>query len=460
MNYCFYQRSIPFQVRFKCILLLAATFLLVASFSPVKAASSTSKNEDATFLDEFVEFLKEGKKTESGTHFYWDDGLHIDSPTRKYRLHLNMLLNVDVGKIYSSDELDNTNPDLEGTELELRRLRLAMLGRISDFMTARGQFDFSDGLDIQDLWCSFREIPYIGQVKIGHFKEPFSLEALTSSQATTFMEMSLPSSAFAPRRNFGIEIMNAELRKHMTWALGFFWDIGKLEDKDDLIDAFDTAAGYNLTSRLTTVPWYKEGGAKFLHLGFSYSHQFRDETDSDAQVEFNTRPESRLTNEMPLDTDKFFADGVDLIGCEAGLVSGPLSFQGEYIRAMTDSKEEGDPDFWGIYVYGSYFLTGERRAYVRSRGTFTPETPKHGFRPRQVKLGAWEIALRYSHLDLNDKSIKGGKEDNFTIGLNWYFTEKYRVMFNYVRANVVDRASLTADDGSAHIFQSRFQISF
>jgi phosphate-selective porin OprO/OprP len=246
----------------------------------------------------------------------------------------------------------------------------------------------------------------------------------------------------------------------MTWALGFFWDIGKLEDKDDLIDAFDNAAGYNLTSRVTTVPWYKDGGAKFLHLGFSYSHQFRDDTDTDARVEFNTRPESRLTNEIPLDTDKFFADGVDLIGCEAGIVSGPLSFQAEYIRAMTDSKEEEDPDFWGIYVYGSYFLTGERRAYVRSRGTFTPEAPKHGFRPRQAKLGAWEIALRYSHLDLNDESIKGGKEDNFTIGLNWYFTEKYRVMFNYVRANVEDRANLTADDGSADIFQSRFQISF
>jgi hypothetical protein len=64
-------------------------------------------------------------------------------------------LNLDGGKIYTSDELDNTYPDLEGTELDLRRLRLEILGRISDFMTARGQFGFSDGLDIQDLWCSF-----------------------------------------------------------------------------------------------------------------------------------------------------------------------------------------------------------------------------------------------------------------------------------------------------------------
>jgi phosphate-selective porin OprO/OprP len=436
------------------------TFLLSVFISSIEAASLASANEDSTFFDEFAEHLKEGKKTESGTHFYWDDGLRIDSSTKKFRLHLNMLLNLDVGRIDTDKELDTAFPNLDGTELDLRRFRLTALGKISDFMKARGQFDFSDGLHVQDLWFSFNEIPYIGDLKIGHFKEPFSLEELTGSQASTFMERALAPWAFAPGRNLGIQIMNAELRKHMTWALGTFADIGDVGDEDDLFDAFDEAAGLNVTSRITGVPWYKDGGAKFVHLGFSYSHQFRDDTDSDARVRFRTRPESRLTDENLVDTGKFFADGVDLIGCEAGLVSGPLSFQAEYIRAMTDSDKERDPEFWGWYFYGSYFLTGERREYVRSRGTFTPETPKHGFRPRRRNWGAWEVALRYSFLDLNDKGIAGGEEQNLTMGLNWYFTQKYRVMFNYVQAEVEDRANPLVDDGSANIFQSRFQISF
>lgn len=448
-------------MRFPPIIFPIVIILLFTTNSHVRAASSASANEDSTFLDEFLEKLKEGRLGKLGTHYYWDDGLHIDSPSRKFRLRFNMLLNLDVGQINADDELDTAFPDLkEEADLDLRRLMLEILGRFSDFMTTRGQFDFSDGLNIQDLWCSFNEIPYVGEVKTGHFKEPFSLEALTSSQATTFMEASLPSLAFAPRRNLGIQIMHAELREHMTWALGAFLDIGDLEDKDDLLDAFDNAAGYNLTSRITGVPWYKDEGSKFLHLGVSYSHQFRDDTDSDARVRFNTRPESRLTDKKLVDTNEFFADGVDLIGFEAGLVSDSLSIQGEYIRAMTDSKEEGDPEFWGFYVYGNYFLTGERREYVRSKGTFTPEMPKHGFRPRRAEWGAWEIALRYSYLDLNDGTIEGGKEQNFTIGLNWYFTQKYRVMFNYVRSEVEDRASPSVDDGSADIFQSRFQISF
>jgi hypothetical protein len=154
-NYSFGQRIMQFQVRFTFSALLAVTFLLLVSVGPIEATSLAPANEDSTFFDEVTEKLKAGKKGKLGTHYYWDDGLRIDSLTKKYRLHLNMLLNLDGGKIYTSDELDNTYPDLEGTELDLRRLRLEILGRISDFMTARGQFDFSDGLDIQDLWCSF-----------------------------------------------------------------------------------------------------------------------------------------------------------------------------------------------------------------------------------------------------------------------------------------------------------------
>jgi phosphate-selective porin OprO/OprP len=217
---------------------------------------------------------------------------------------------------------------------------------------------------------------------------------LTSSQAITFMEDSLATATFGPQRNLGIQILNTEFYRRTSWSFGAFLDVEDLDDDNKYFGASHNSAGYDLTTRITGVPWYEDGGEKLLHLGLSYSRQFRDDTDSDAQVRFSTRPESHITDEKLVDTDAFYADDVDLICFETAFVSGPLSFQGEYFYAKTDSKDEDNPDFWGFYVYGSYFLTGESRDYVKSKGTFTPEIPKYGFLPRQKTWGrgSWHFA--------------------------------------------------------------------
>jgi len=87
--------------------------------------------------------------------------------------------------------------------------------------------------------------------------------------------------------------------------------------------------------------------------------------------------------------------------------------------------------------------------------------PNRNFSFRDKSWGGWELALRHSFLDLNDGEIKGGKERNFTLAINWYLKSNMRVMFNYVRADVEDRDnSRVIDDGGANIFQTRFHISF
>jgi len=68
-------------------------------------------------------------------------------------------------------------------------------------------------------------------------------------------------------------------------------------------------------------------------------------------------------------------------------------------------------------------------------------------------LGAWEIAARYSELDLNDGSITGGKLSNITAGLNWYLNPNTRLMWNYIHAD-------KDDVGEADMLLMRLQVDF
>jgi len=70
------------------------------------------------------------------------------------------------------------------------------------------------------------------------------------------------------------------------------------------------------------------------------------------------------------------------------------------------------------------------------------------------------LAIDVSRLQcgLNDEDIKGGRETNFTVGLNWYLGSRVRLIFNYIRAYVDDRAEPQVENGRADIFQTRLQF--
>ena len=116
-------------------------------------------------------------------------------------------------------------------------------------------------------------------------------------------------------------------------------------------------------------------------------------------------------------------------------------------------RAAGDVSFWGTYVLVSYFLTGEQRPYQRRRGIFGRVPLRQRFSWKDRYFGAWEVAARYSHLDLNDRDIRGGNLSNFTLALNWYVLPNVRLMGNWVRAHL-------NGVGDSNIFQMRFQIDY
>jgi phosphate-selective porin OprO/OprP len=244
---------------------------------------------------------------------------------------------------------------------------------------------------------------------------------------------------------------NAIYDERLTWAAGLYEEV---EDNEPF--AFNDFSDYNFSARITGLPWALDKD-RLLHLGLSYNHRFRSEEDN--PLRFRQRPEAHLTDVRLVDTGSIPSDGANLINPEVALVYGPFSIQGEYTHAFVSAEDDLDEDldFSGFYVFASYFLTGEHRVY--DEGAFGRVKPAVNFHPTKGGWGAWEVAARYSHLDLNDNAIQGGEEDDFTFGLNWYLNPNTRWMFNYIYAMVEDIEDLD-DDGSANIFQTRLQVEF
>ncbi|MDY0039341.1 MAG: porin, partial [Desulforhabdus sp.] len=286
-----------------------------------------------------------------------------------------------------------------------------------------------------------KDLPYLGGVKYGHMKEPFSLEELTSSNDIMFMERSLPN-ALVPGRNVGIKVQNAGFSDKLTWALGAF------RESNDLDEGYQDV--YHLTARLTGLPWYAEEGRKLIHLGLSYIHAFNED---DAPLRFEASPESSLVAISFVDTGDIPARDADFFNPEIALILGPFSLQGEYIYTRIIAADGSDLDFYSYYVQSSYFITGEHRKYKKAEAIFSAVEPLQPFNPPRGSWGALELALRYSSIDLDDEWVRGGKLEDFTAGLNWHLSKSVKLMFNYIRADL-------SGVGESDIFQSRFQVIF
>jgi phosphate-selective porin OprO/OprP len=110
-----------------------------------------------------------------------------------------------------------------------------------------------------------------------------------------------------------------------------------------------------------------------------------------------------------------------------------------------------DPRFSGWHVQGAWTITGEPRRYAMAAAGFDVPRPARPFDPKAGHWGAWEIAARYSDLDLNYRAgapgaaqtaeaIRGGEQKIFTLGLNWYPNAVVRFQADFQDVSV-DRLS-------------------
>jgi phosphate-selective porin OprO/OprP len=333
-----------------------------------------------------------------------------------------------------------------------RTARLHAEGEMFDVYSYKIELDFADRellsetarqqrTAFKDVYFQIRDLRLLNTVRVGHFREPFSLEELTSTLSITFMERSLPN-ALAPARNVGAMALNHNEQETLTWAFGGFRHM----DTESVPLGSNDDGGYSFTARGTWLPWYDEasGGRGLVHLGLGYRYWDFD----DLQPRFRSRPENGVGPTI-LDTGRIdAADFGNFLGPEVAIVFGPFSVQSEYVAGFLSQSGAEDAFVSGYYIYASYFLTGEHRPYRRSEGRFGRTKPlgnflgiRSGDGDSRSGRGAWELAYRYSNLDLTDPGagLGAGFAADHTFGVNWYLTPNARLMWNYVHTDVRQR---------------------
>jgi phosphate-selective porin OprO and OprP len=358
-----------------------------------------------------------------------------------------------------------------------RRARIALLGEYEtiDYIV---EMDFANrGVNsevnqkdqstaFKDVFIQMRELPVLGNVRVGHFKECFGLEDLTSDNYTTFMERSLDDEgAFCPGRNNGIMAYNWTEEQNATWAIGAFTNATGYDQPPTFV--YDNW-GLDMASRVTYLPWYDEGsgGRGLLHTGCGYVYR----SAPDGTMGLAARPECAFAPSV-VSLKLTDLNNLQVANAEAALVYGPLSVQSEFFGATANRQTVTSNTFYGTYVFVSYFLTGEHRPYNRKLGVFDRVKPyENFFRVRtcddQVVTGrgAWEVAYRFSYIDmLDDLTTKGaGLATDHTIGLNWYLNPYTKVMLNYVHS--IDTYNKAVGDrisgGTMDIVEMRCAMDF
>jgi phosphate-selective porin OprO/OprP len=396
------------------------------------------------------------------------------------------------GVIYDDDdetaEFFDTDRD---NELGFRTFRIGGRGYIWENLYYTLEFELRGGpnsITYKDIYMEQQNLPHVGHLRAGHFKEPLGLEEFGSDKYNTFMEKTPATQAFAPSRNFGVMIWdNFDPCWDTSWFAGLF--------RADSPDAPSTNTGlwrsddndWSFASRLAFLPYYDEpsAGRYLVHLGGSYSYRHIGAETTGASgnqnvaystlnglAEFTKR--SWVGSQGPLgfgaeaDSDEW-----NQLNAEFLVIWGASSVQSEYFQVLMNSGET----YQGGYAFFSYFLTGEARSYDKESKTIDRTIPFEPFfwvdscGGSICGWGAWEVAFGYSWVDLEDgedivattpatsANRRRGFNHDFIVGVNWYHNPWSRITINYEH-EMVDFVDGGVPDSDANIFGVRWQVDW
>ncbi|MFT3806685.1 OprO/OprP family phosphate-selective porin [Arenimonas sp.] len=341
---------------------------------------------------------------------------------------------------YNSDVANLNAATGDGEEdFDFRRAELIFKGK------GPGQWNWVVGYDAKDKKFLDANIQYkftgFTSVTVGQFKQPNSLEELSSTRHNDFISKAMNTNMQGIARRMGVGVTTGG----DDWTVTGSWFTREMTR--------NRAGGDGFGVRGAWAPILNEGG--FLHLGLSYvDFEAADYTQAinanrDNKARLRVRPDADITGVRLVDTGTFTdADRIRTWGAEASWVHGPLKIQGEYMGTRISRTAHDNFSGNGWYVSGVWNVTGE--TWTWKNGTIA--TPL----PNDPSKGMWQLGLRYDRVDLNDGLVYGGTEHNLIVGANYYWHSNFKFALNYVKVNS-ERGLIPINDDPS-IIEFRAQI--
>ncbi len=447
------------------LLLLATTLPLFADNKGVNVDSSQEKQPARVYFDEGkLHFKSKNEKF----HLWFDNRIYVDGA------YYSPVSDIDGLRSKSNKDLEEDDGQFRFSNgVMIRRARFAVKATLYEKWFAELDLDFAyNEVEIKDMYLGYRFNDH-WSIKAGHFKEPMSMERLTSSKYLSNMERPMAVQMFAGGRKLGVSATG--------WGNHWWASAGVFGRQVDIIQKEKNRGddGYGFTGRVAVSPITQEDWT--LHIG-GYATWRKPAMigKTDRLVEFRTFPESRVDRRRFVRAEIENVNNYATVGLELAARWDKLLVYGEYIfTTLSHYRYEGEQkvqlknaEFNGWYATASYMILGKNRRY-------SPEDAEFGGMDVRRKGGNLEIAARVSNVNLNDfhnptTPITGGEATNYTVSLNWYPVRNILVGLNYT---YVDNDKYADDKGHItmngqplsqslkngldfNIFQARLMVSF
>ena len=419
----------------------AAADAAIAAAQPVDELQAKIELLQAQ-VEALQESLETVKSAQAKAVPSWKGAPQLENKSEGWSFKPRGRLMYDVATVGSPKGYDN--PGL-GFSNEVRRARLGAEGTIPGGFGYKFEVDFAGGeVEFADAFLSYKKGPW--EFDVGQHNNFQSLDELTSSLHSSFIERAAFTDAFGFERRVGV---SAQYSKGQILAqAGLFSD-----SISDLNGIGDDNNSYSVDGRLVFAPMM---GSNQLHFGAS-AH-YRQLNDAGSTLRYRQRPAVHTTDVRFVDTGNINgADTETGLGLEAAGIFGPFHLAGEAYWQKV-GRDGSDPTFFGGYIEGGYFFTGESRGY--KGGKFDRVKVRKPF--DKGGWGSLGLNLRWDHLDLTDKGFVGGTQNAFQASLNWKPMDY--LMFGLNAGHILyDDAAISADgdrDYSVNMAGMRAQIDF